>query len=159
MATVQQSILIGATVKQSYAYLADIERVRDWLPHVVEAQRTSAVKTGEGAELAIVAEAAGKRTEGTSRCTAAVSPHRLAFTATLDIGLTSTTTFDLAAAGKQTQVTATVEYAFTGRGFGRLLGGLFGDKYARQDIATALDNLKAQIEAKRPQRKRAAPVL
>ena len=43
---------------------ADIERVRDWLPHVVEARRTSTVKTGEGAELTIVAEAAGKRTQG-----------------------------------------------------------------------------------------------
>jgi ribosome-associated toxin RatA of RatAB toxin-antitoxin module len=162
MATLQQSILIGATVKQSYAYIADIERVRDWLPRIIEAQRTSAIKAGAGAELAIVAEAGGKRTQGTSRCTAADAPHRLAFTSTLDVGLTSTTTFDLVVAGKQTQVTATVDYAFTGRSFGRLLGGLFGDKYARQDIITALGNLKMQIEAvqaQRLQRKRATPAL
>jgi len=154
MATLQQSVLIGATVKQVYTFLADIERAATWLPHVIEAERTSSVKNGEGAELALVVEAAGRRAQGTSRCTVAESPHRLVFTATLDVGLTTTTTFVLAAEGKQTLLSATVEYAFTGRGFGRMLGSLFGDKYVRQDITTALGNLKAQIEAAHAERLR-----
>lgn len=162
MATLQQSVHIEATVRQAYGYLADIERVAEWLPHVVEAERVSAARTGAGAELSFVAEAAGKRTRGLSRCIVAESPRRLTFTSTLDLGLTSTTTFDLAAEGKFARLTATVEFAFTGRGFGRLLGGLFGEKYVREDVAAALANLKARVEAAqaaRPPRKRPTAAL
>jgi hypothetical protein len=86
---------------------------------------------------------------------------RLVFESHFEIGLTSTMVFDLAADGKQTQLTATVDYAFTGRGLGRFVGGLFGNQMARKDILAGLEHLKAQLEAEagRParRRRRAAP--
>ena len=162
MATLQQVTVISATVKQSFAFLADIERVEQWLPRVVTATRTSTVRHGASAELAVAVEAGGKRAQGTIRCTDAEAPQRLTFISTLDVGVVSTTTFDLAADGKQTRLTATLDYSFTGRGFGRMLGSLFGDSYARQDLTTALANLKTGIEAEqaaRLQRRRGAAAL
>ena len=157
MPTLKETVTIGAPVKRVYTYLSDIERVQEWLPHVVETQRTSKIRSGEGAEIAVVMNAAGRQTEGTSRCVEAASPNRLVFESTLAIGLTSTMAFDLAADGRQTEIVAIVDYQFSGRGLGRLVGGLFGDKIARRDIALALANLKTQIEAEpaRPARKRA----
>jgi uncharacterized membrane protein len=159
MPTLQESMLIAAPIKRVYTFLADIERVPEWLPHVVETERTSEIRSGEGAELTIVMNAAGRQTEGTSRCVEAVSPHRLVFESSLAIGLTSTMAFDLTADGRQsTEVAVTLDYALAGRRLGRLVGGLFGDKMARRDVKAALDNLKARIEAEpaRPARRKAA---
>ena len=51
MALVQDAIEIAATVKRTFEYLSDVERVPEWLPNVVEAQRASEVETGPGAEI------------------------------------------------------------------------------------------------------------
>src|SRR5436190_10260865 len=134
MPTLKESQLIAAPVKRVYAFLADIERVQEWLPHVVEAHRTSEIRSGEGAELAITVHAAGRNTEGTARCIEADGSSRLAFESRLAIGLTSTMVFSLAADGRQTQVTVLVDYAFGGGGLGWLIGGLIGDKVVRADI-------------------------
>ena len=154
MPTLHETMLIAAPIKRVYTFLADIERAQEWLPHVVETHRTSKIRSGEGAEIAIVVSAAGRQTEGTSRCVEAASPDRLVFETQLAIGLTSTTAFDLAADGRQTQVAVTVEYAFGGRGLGRLVGGLFGDKVARQDILAGLECLKSRIETEPPRSSR-----
>ena len=151
MPTLKESISIAVPIKQAYTFLADIERVQEWLPRVLEAQRTSEIQSGEGAELAIVMDAGGRKAEGTSQCIEATLPSRLVFESRLAIGLTSLMAFDLVSQGRQqTQVAVIVDYTFNGRGLGRLLGGLFGEGVARRDIAAALENLKAKIEAQKP---------
>ena len=156
MPTLQQSILIAAPIKRVFGFLEEIERVPEWLPRVIEAHRTSETLSGVGAELAVVVEAGGRRSSGTSRCVEAETANRLVFQSSLDIGLTSTMTFDLTAQGHQTQLVATVEYAFAGRGFGRLIGGLFGNALAKKDIEAGLASLKSQLEAKPARRRKAA---
>lgn len=156
MAVLHDSIEIAATVKRSFAYLSDVERVPEWLPNVVEAERVSEIASGTGAETALVVDVAGKRRQGRCRVEESEPPTRLVITSSVDIGVTSTISFDLAAEGKQTHLSAVIEYSMNGGGFGRMLGGLFGDKIARRDIRTALENLKARLEAEpeRPARSR-----
>jgi carbon monoxide dehydrogenase subunit G len=144
--TLQESLLVAASVKRVYGFLADIERVRDWLPYVVDARRTSEVTSGPGAEIELEVSAAGRTSKGTTRCVAAVPSQQLVYETKLALGLTSTVTFDLAPEGRsQTRMDVTVEYGFTG--LGRLLGGLLGDKAARRDIVAGLESLKAHIES------------
>ncbi len=157
MAPLKETVSIGAPPKLVFGYLADMARVPEWMPNIVEAERTSEIESGEGAELRVVVNAAGRESSGTSRCVEADAPHRLVIESSLDMGLTSTITFDLAADGRRTDLSATVAYAIAGRGFGRLMGNLFGDKLARRDIATALASLKERLEeqqAKKPSRRR-----
>jgi carbon monoxide dehydrogenase subunit G len=154
--TLRESLLVAAPTKRVYGFLADIERVQEWLPYVVDARRTSENATGEGAEIALTVSAAGRTSEGTTRCIAATPSHHLAFETKLALGLTSTVTFDLAAEGRQqTQMNVTVEYGFTGL-TGRLIGKLLGDAAARRDIVAGLEGLKARLEAEpaRPARRR-----
>jgi len=147
--TLQESLLVAAPVKRVYTFLADIERVGEWLPYVAETRRTSEHATGEGAEIALTVSAAGKKSQGTTRCVAA-TPSRLVFESKLALGLTSTVAFDLAAQGRQqTQMVVSVEYAFTGL-TGRLIGAMLGDKAARRDIVASLEALKARLEAEAP---------
>jgi carbon monoxide dehydrogenase subunit G len=140
-----------------YGFLADIERVEEWLPYVVESRRTSETATGAGAEIELVVSAAGRQSKGTTRCTAATPSQQLVFETRLALGLTSTVTFDLTAEGRQqTLMAVTVEYAFNG--LGRIVGRLLGDSAARRDIMAGIENLKARLEAEaaRPARVRKA---
>jgi carbon monoxide dehydrogenase subunit G len=147
--TLQESLLVTAPVKRVYGFLADIERVGEWLPYVVETRRTTENATGEGAEIELTVSAAGKKSQGTTRCVAA-TPSQLVFESKLALGLTSTVTFDLAAEGRQkTQMAVTVEYGFTGL-TGRLIGKMLGDTAARRDIVAGLETLKARLEAEAP---------
>lgn len=158
MTTLQESLLVTAPVKRVYSFLADIERAQEWLPYVVEARRTSEHATGEGAEIALTVSAAGRTSEGTTRCVAATPSHHLVFESRLALGLTSTVTFELAPEGRQqTQLAVTVEYAFNGL-TGRLIGRMLGDKAARRDIVAGLETLKIRLEAEsdRPARRRSA---
>jgi carbon monoxide dehydrogenase subunit G len=152
------TIAIAATVKRSFAYLSDVERVPEWLPNVVEAERVSEIASGPGAETALVVDVAGKRRQGRCRVEESEPPSRLVISSTVDIGVTSTIAFDLAADGKQTRLSAVIEYTLTGGGFGRFLGGLVGDKVARRDMRTALENLKARLEAEPERRTRSRKV-
>jgi uncharacterized protein YndB with AHSA1/START domain len=146
------TIEIAATVKRSFAYLSDVEHVPEWLPNVVEAERVSEIASGPGAETALVIDVAGKRQQGRCRVEESEPPTRLVITSSVDIGVTSTISFDLAAEGKQTRLSAVVEYTMTGGGLARMLGGLFGDTIARRDMRSALENLKARLETE-PQRR------
>jgi carbon monoxide dehydrogenase subunit G len=142
--TLQESLLVAAPVKRAYDFLADIERVREWLPYVVATRRTSETATGPGAEIELEVSAAGKKSKGTTRCVSATAS-QLVFESKLALGLTSTVTFDLAAEGRsKSQIAVTVEYGFTG--LGRLLGRMLGDKAARQDIVAGLETLRMRIE-------------
>src|SRR3954468_2227628 len=127
MAALHDSIEIAATVKRTFAYLADVERIPEWLPNVVEAQRVSEVASGPGAESALILDVAGKRRHGRCRIEESEPPSRLVISSTVDIGVTSTIAFDLAADGRQTRLSAVIDYTLTGGGLGRMLGGLFGD--------------------------------
>src|SRR5205823_6183080 len=95
MPTLEDSLLIGAPVKRVFGVLADMDRVATWMPRIVEAQRTSEIASGPGAELAVVVKASGRESKGTSRCVEADPPHRLVIESRLDLGITSTMTFDL----------------------------------------------------------------
>ncbi len=152
MALLHDSIEIAAMPKRVFEYLADIERVPAWMPNMIEARRTSEIEAGPGAEIAVVVNAAGKRRQGTCRIVEWDAPRRFVLESILDLGVTSKIAFDVARVGRQTQVSATIEYTLTGRGFGRMLGGMFGDRVARRDMRAALENLKAQIEAEKPRR-------
>jgi carbon monoxide dehydrogenase subunit G len=158
--TLQESLLVAAPVKRVHSFLADIEKVGEWLPYVTETRRTSEHATGEDAEIELTVSAAGKKSQGTTRCVAA-TPARLVFESKLALGLTSTVTFDLAADGRQkTQMAVTVEYGFSGLA-GRLIGRMLGDKAAQRDIVAGLEALKARLEAEAPRparrQKAAAP--
>jgi uncharacterized protein YndB with AHSA1/START domain len=150
------SIEIAASVKRTFDYLADIERVPEWLPNISEAHLISEIDTGPGAEIAIVMNVAGKDRDGTCRCVEMEAPRLMVLESTIDIGVTSKITLALTPSGRHAQVAATVDYTLTGKGFGRLLGGLFGDNVARRDMRAALENLKAQLEATSRRRKRGA---
>jgi uncharacterized membrane protein len=156
----QDAVSIEATVKRVFAYLSDIERVPEWLPNVVEAGPTDGTASGLDAEIEIVMAVGGRKHRGFCRCTEWDEPNRLVLEAVLDAGVTSTIAFDLERDGRQhTTLSTTIDYTMPGGGLGRLVGGLVGDRMARRDMQTALQNLKAQIEASKPQRRprRSAP--
>jgi uncharacterized protein YndB with AHSA1/START domain len=158
VALLHDSIEIAAMPKRVFEYLADVERVPAWMPNMIEARRTSEIEAGPGAEIAVVVNAAGKRRQGTCRIVEWDAPRRFVLESILDLGVTSKIAFDVARVGRQTQVSATIEYTLTGRGFGRMLGGMFGDRVARRDMRAALESLKAQIEAEKPRRARPSRV-
>ena len=147
MALLTDSIEISAPVERTFAYLTDVERIPEWLPNVVGAQRVSAIRAGPGAEIVVAIEVAGTQRRGRCRVEESEPPNRLVLTSTVDIGVTSTISFDLAANGRQTRLAAIVEYTLTGGGLGGLLASLFADRVARRDTRAALRNLKARIEA------------
>jgi len=158
MAVLHDSIEIAVTVKRAFAYLSDVERVPEWLPNVVEAERVSEVAAGPGAEMSLAIDVAGKRRQGRCRVEESEPPNRLVISSTVDIGVTSTIAFDLAVDCRQTHLSAVFEYTLTGGGLGRMLGSLFGDRVARRDMRTALENLKARLEAEPERRKRTRKV-
>ena len=154
MAALEDSILVSAPLRRVFDYLADVEHVPEWLPNVVEARRTSEIEAGPGTEVDVVFTAGGRESEGTCRCVEWDAPHRLVLESEIAIGVTSTLQFDLATAGRQTEVLARIEYTLTGGRFGRLMGGLFGDRMVRRDMRTALENLKERVEDEQRRRRR-----
>src|SRR3954462_3309437 len=96
MAVLHDSIEIATTVKRAFAYLSDVERVPEWLPNVVEAERVSEAASGPGAEISISIDVAGKRRQGRCRVEESEPPTRLVISSTVDVGVTSIISFDLA---------------------------------------------------------------
>ena len=95
----------------------------------------------------LVAKVGGRESRGTGRVLEWRPPHRLVLESSLDIGITSTTTFELAESGPTSQLTARVEYTLRSSGLGRLAGVLFGGPLARRGLRKALANLRQQLEA------------
>ena len=146
MPSLQEQILIAAPAERVFALLAQPERGPQWTPNLLRVERTSAIESGPGVETAIVANVGGRPTRGVGRCLASDPPHRLVLQSSLEVGVTSITTFELFEQGPGTLLVARVEYTLPPKGLGRLLGGLLGDTIARRDLRQALANLKRILE-------------
>lgn len=147
MPTLQEKVVIAAPIERVFDRLAEPERGPEWTPNLESVQRTSAVEAGPGLETTLVANVAGRESRGTARCLEWDPPRSLVLQSSLDVGVTSTTIFELAECGPKTEVTARVDYSLKSEGLGRLVGSLLGEPLARRDLRKALANLRSQLEA------------
>jgi uncharacterized protein YndB with AHSA1/START domain len=147
MPNLQEQILIAAPPERIFALLAQPERGPEWTPNLTSVERTSTVDSGPGLETAIVANVAGRTSRGVGRCLAWEPPQRMVLESSLDVGVTSTTTFELTGQGPGTRVVARVDYTLPPTGIGKLVGGLLGETMARRDLRKALANLKRIVES------------
>jgi len=145
--TLEEDILIAAPPERVFARLAQPERGPEWTPNLLNVERTSEIETGPGLETSLLAKVAGRESRGTGRCLDWAPPHQMVLESSLDVGITSTTTFDLAQRGPATVLKARVDYSLPPKGLGRFVGGLLGEPLAWRDLRKALANLKRQIEA------------
>jgi uncharacterized protein YndB with AHSA1/START domain len=144
--TLQETIAIGAPIERVFERLSQAERAPEWTPNLVRVERTSAIEAGPGLETIFLVKVAGRDSHGTGICRAWDPPRSLVLESTLDIGVNSTTTFELSDAGAGTRLVARVEYSLPPKGLGKLVGGLVGQALARRDLKKALANLKQQLE-------------
>ena len=79
---------------------------------------------GPGAETRLLVNVAGRPSKGVGRCLEWDPPHRLVLASSLDIGISSTTSFELTPTESGTAVSPRVDYTLTSGGLGRLVGGL-----------------------------------
>ena len=98
MPTITERIAINAPIERVFGRLAEPERAPEWTPNLVSVERTSAATEGTGVETTLVARVAGRPSRGQGRCLAWEPPGRLVLQSSLDVRVTSTTTFDLAGA-------------------------------------------------------------
>ncbi len=152
MPKLEEQIEIAAPAERVFDYLADTERGPEWMPNLVEAQRTSRRARGRGAETAVLFKVGRQGSRGTSRCLEWDRPRRLVVESSLDIGVTSTIAFELAKDGAGTRLSAMVDYSLPGKGLGRFVGGLFGNAIAGRDVRMALTNVKQRLESETPRR-------
>ena len=147
MPTLQEQVLIEVPRETVFDRLAQPERGPEWTPNLVRVERTSTIEAGPGLETRLIANVGGRHSQGSGRCVAWDPPQRLVLESTLDVGISSTTTVELADSGAGTRVIARVDYTLPPKGLGRLVGGLLGETLARKDLRKALANLKQQLEA------------
>jgi len=149
MPTLQEQVLIAAPPERVFALLAQPERGPEWTPNLMRVERISPVEAGPGLETALVANVGGRPSRGFGRCLAWDPPWRLVLESSLEVGVNSVSTFELAPHGPGTQLVARVDYTLPPKGLGKLIGGLLGDTLARRDLRAALANLKAILESGR----------
>ena len=118
------------------------------MPYLLKVERTSETKAGPGLETALLAKVGGHESRGSARCLEWDPPHRLVLESTFEVGMATTTVFELRESGSKTEVTASVDYEIKSEGLGRLFGSLLGQPLARRDLHKALNKLKSQMEAK-----------
>ncbi len=147
MPSLQEQIVIAAPAERVFRLLAQPERGPEWTPNLTSVERTSEIDGGPGLETAIVANVGGLSSRGVGRCLAWDPPRRLVLESSLEVGVTSTTTFELSPQGAGTRLTARVDYTLPPKGLGKLVGGLLGDTLARRDLRKALANLKRIVES------------
>jgi uncharacterized protein YndB with AHSA1/START domain len=147
MPRLEDKILIAATARRVFARLAEPERGPEWTPNLLKVERTSQTKAGPGLETTLVAKVGPRESRGTGRCLDWDPPRRLVLQSNLDVGISSTTTFELAEHGAGTELTARVDFNLASEGLRRLVGGVLGEPLARRDLRKALTNLKTQLEA------------
>jgi len=149
MPTVAEQIDIAAAPERVFALLAAPERTPEWTPGVLEVERAAADGQSEDQETRVLVEVAGRKTRGSARYLESEPPRLLVLQTSLDIGVTSTTRFELAARDSGTRLSARVEFSLPSGGLG-LLGGLLGGRLARGQLRAALGNLKRLVEAAPP---------
>jgi len=142
-----EQVLINVPVARVFARLAEPERAPEWTPNLLRAERASQVEAGPGLETILLARVGGHEVRGRGRCLAWDPPRQMVLESSLEICITSKTTFDLDEQAHGTLVVARVEYSLPPKGLGRLVGGLLGQTLARRDLRQALRNLKSQLEA------------
>ena len=147
MPEIEENILIGAPAERVFARLAEPERGPEWTPNLLKVERTSEIQAGPGLETLLVANVVGRESRGTGRCVDWEPPRRLVLQSSFDVGVGSTTTFELSEHGANTELKARVDYSLASQGIRRFVGGLLAEPLARRDLRKALDNLKRQIEA------------
>jgi uncharacterized protein YndB with AHSA1/START domain len=143
----EERVEIAAPIEGVFELLADPARGPEWTPNLLSVEPLQdGQAAGPGAETRLLVNMAGRPSKGTGRCVEWDPPHRLVLASSLDLGVNSTTTFQLTPTKSGTAVAARVEYTLTTGALGRLVGGLLGDSLARRDLRKALANLKAQVE-------------
>jgi uncharacterized protein YndB with AHSA1/START domain len=141
-----ERVEIAAPIEAVFELLADPARGPEWTPNLVSVEPLVDGPPGPGLETRLLVNVGGRPSKGTGRCVEFDPPHRLVLASSLDVGISSTTSFQLTPTARGTAVAARVEYTLPASGLGRLVGGLFGDSLARRDLRKALANLKAQLE-------------
>ena len=147
MPTLEERIDIAAPAERIFARLAQPERGPEWTPNLLKVERTSQIEAGPGLETTLVAKVGGRESHGTGRCLEWHPPRRLVLQSSFDVGLTSTTAFELTEHAANTELAVRVDYSLALEGPGRLIGRLLGEPLARRDLRKALANLKSQVEA------------
>src|SRR6185436_4722117 len=100
----------------------------EWTPNLLSVEPLEeSSPVGPGAETRLLVNVAGRPSKGVGRCLEWDPPHRLVLTSSLEVGISSTTSFQLTPTDRGTAVSARVDYTLTSGGLGRLVGGLFGD--------------------------------
>ncbi len=145
--TIEEKVLIAAPVERVFSRLSEPESSPEWMPHLLKAERTSETKAGPGLEAALLAKVGGHESRGSARCLDWDPPHRFVLESTFEVGMATTTVFELRESGSKTEVTARVDYDIKSEGLGRLVGSLLGEPLARRDLRKALANLRSQLEA------------
>jgi len=143
----EQKIFINVSPERVFARLAEPECGPEWTPNLLKVERTSLVEAGPGLETRLLARLGGRESQGTGRCLAWDPPRSIVLETNLDVGVSSTTTFELTDQPPGTLMAAHVAYSLPAKGLGRLVGGLLGETLARRDLRKALENLKRQLEA------------
>lgn len=149
MPSLQEQVLIAAPPDRVFGLLARPERGPEWTPNLLRVERISQIEAGPGLETALLVNVGGRPSRGLGRCVAWAPPYHLVLESSLEIGVSSITTFELAQHGPGTRLVARVEYTLPPKGLGKLVGGLLGDTLARRDLRKALANLKALVESGR----------
>jgi uncharacterized protein YndB with AHSA1/START domain len=144
MAELEEQVVVAAPPERVFDLLGSPERGPEWTPNLVRVEPLDAA--GPEGRTALVVKVAGRERRGTGRCLEWDPPHRMTLESTLEIGVTSVSTFELTPRPDGTQVRARLEYSLPANGLGGLLGGLVGDSLARRDLKKALANLKRIVE-------------
>jgi len=149
MPSLQEQILIAAPPARVFGLLAQPERGPEWTPNLLRVERISQIASGPGLETTLLVNVGGRPSRGVGRCVAWTPPYHLVLESSLEVGVNSTTTFELAEHGPATRLIARVDFTLPPKGPGKLVGGLLGDTLARRDLRKALANLKLLVESGR----------
>jgi uncharacterized protein YndB with AHSA1/START domain len=144
--TLEERVEIAAPIEGVFELLADPARGPEWTPNLLSVEPLTDGPPGPGIETRLLVNMGGRPSKGTGRCVEFDPPHKLVLASSLDVGITSTTSFQLTPTPTGTAIAARVDYTLPSKGLGRLVGGLFGDSFARRDLRKALANLKARLE-------------
>ncbi len=144
MASYKESIVIFRPLPEVVSYMGDIDREKEWQPHLVEAEQTPPGPTEVGTSRRYVSEFLGKRLVNTYLVTVHEPGKRLVGETTADSALQATSEICWEAIAGGTKVTM----AFEGSPSGplkfvprRLLEASF-----EREVSAALAQLKERLE-------------
>lgn len=144
MARHEQSIFIARRVADVFAYMDDIEREREWQPHLVEAEQTPPGPTAVGTRKRYVSEFMRKRIGNTYVVTVCEPGRRIVAETTDDSALDARSDVRWEAVDGGTRVTMELEGSAAGAF--RLVPARVLEKTFEKEVDQALARLKERLE-------------